>query len=122
MKITNQEKHDNTKIEPGIVHNVNTLIEYEQDELVSTTIIKKNTGSINVLSFPAGERFAQKISPFDTYVFIIDGSATVEIAGKTSTLQAGDGILISAHTRSHIQSTDRCKVILTVIKSGYEDV
>jgi quercetin dioxygenase-like cupin family protein len=108
------------EIEKGTSHIIVELIEYEHNEVVSKSIMKKATGSINALSFASGEGLNEKISPFDTYVQIIDGSAIVEIDGNPSTLKTGDGILIPAHKPSHIKPNGRFKLILTVIKSGYE--
>jgi quercetin dioxygenase-like cupin family protein len=82
--------------------------------------MKKSKGSINALSFASCEGLNEKTSPFDTYVQLIDGSAIIEIAGKTSTLKTGDGILIPAHSTTLIKPNGRFKLILTVIKSGYE--
>lgn len=107
-------------IEGGKAHIIVELIEYEHDAVVSKSIMKKTTGSINAMSFASGEGLNERISPFDTYVQIIDGSAIIEIDGKESTLKTGDGILIPAHKSSHIEPNGRFKLILTVIKSGYE--
>lgn len=108
------------EIEKGNSHIIVELIEYEQNAVVSKSIMKKTTGSINALSFASGEGLNEKVSPFDTYAQIIDGSAIIEIDGKASTLKTGDGILIPAHRASHIKPNGRFKLILTVIKSGYE--
>jgi len=110
----------NGKIEGGKAHIIVELIEYEHNAVVSKSIMKKATGSINALSFASGEGLNEQTSPFDTYVQIIDGSAIIEIAGKASTLKTGDGILIPAHSASKIIPNGRFKLILTVIKSGYE--
>jgi len=116
------EKLPDTKgeIEKGKAHIVVELIEYEHNAVVSKSIMKKVTGSINAMSFDDGEGLNEKTSPFDTYAQIIDGSAIIEIAGKKSKLQAGEGILIPAHKPSHIEPNGRFKMILTVVKSGYE--
>jgi quercetin dioxygenase-like cupin family protein len=108
------------EIEKGKSHIIVELIEYEQDAVVSKSIMKKTTGSINALSFASGEGLNEKVSPFDTYAQIIDGSAIIEIDGKASILKTGDGILIPAHRASHIKPNGRFKLILTVIQSGYE--
>lgn len=108
------------KIEPGKAHIIVELIEYEHDAVVSKTIMKKATGSISALSFASGEGLNEQVSPFDTYLQIIDGSAIIDIAGKSTTLHTGDGILIPAHSPSKIVPNGRFKLILTVIKSGYE--
>ena len=108
------------EIEKGASHIIIELIEYEHNAVVSKSIMKKATGSINALSFASGEGLNEKVSPFDTYVQIIDGSAIIEIDGKATTLKTGEGILIPAHKSSHIEPNGRFKLILTVIKSGYE--
>ena len=109
-----------TEVQKGAAHIIVQLIEYEHDAVVSKTIMKKATGSINALSFASGEGLNEKISPFDTYAQIIDGSAIIEIDGKVSTLQTGEGIIVPAHKPSHIKPNGRFKLLLTVIKSGYE--
>jgi len=106
------------KIPQGKAHIIVELIEYEHDAIVSKSILKKATGSINALSFASGEGLNEQTSPFDTYAQIIDGSAIIEIDGKPSTLQTGDGILIPAHKRCHIRPNGRFKLILTVIKDA----
>ena len=108
------------KIDIGTAHIIVELIEYEHDAVVSKSILKKVTGSINALSFASGEGLNEQTSPFDTYAQIIDGSAIIEIEGKASTLQTGQGILIPAHKSSHIKPNGRFKLLLTVIKSGNE--
>jgi len=108
------------EIEKGTAHIIVELIEYEHNEVVSKSIMKKTTGSINALSFASGEGLNEKTSPFDTYVQVIDGSALIEIDGKATSLQTGDGIVIPAHQPSHIKPNGRFKLLLTVIKSGYE--
>lgn len=109
------------EIVKGTAHIVVELIEYEHNAVVSKSIMKKATGYIKALSFASGEGLNEKISPFDTYAQVIDGSAVIEINGKVSTLKTGDGILIPAHKPSHIKPNGRFKLILTVIKSGYEE-
>jgi mannose-6-phosphate isomerase-like protein (cupin superfamily) len=83
--------------------------------------MKKATGSINALAFADGEGLNEKISPFDTYAQIIGGCAVIVIDGKESKLSAGEGVLIPAHQPSYIKPNGRFKIILTAIKSGYEE-
>jgi len=108
------------EIEKGEAHVIVELIEYEHDAVVKKSIMKKATGSINALAFEAGVGLNDSTSPFDTYVQIIDGSAIIDIGSKSHTLQKGQGIMIPAHQSSRIRPNGRSKLILTVIKSGYE--
>ena len=122
MDTKDLEKLPNKKgeIEKGTAHIIVELIEYEHNAVVSKSIMKKTTGSINALSFASGEGLNEQTSPFDTYAQIIDGSAIIEIEGKATTLETGNGILIPAHKSSRIKPNGRFKLLLTVIKSGYE--
>ena len=108
-------------IDKGKAHIIVELIEYEHNEVVSKSIMKKITGSINAMAFDTGEGLNEKTSPFDTYLQVIDGSAIVVVDGKATKLEIGQGLLIPAHASSHIDPNGRFKLLLTVIKSGYED-
>lgn len=112
---------DNAELEKGKVHIVVEIIEYMANAIVSKTIIKKTTGNVTVSSFDAGEELDEKISPFDTYIQIIDGVAELSINDKKYKLKLGDGIIIPAHSKHHFNANEQFKMISTVIKSGYED-
>ncbi len=103
------------------LHIIVEIIEYVPNEVLSKTIIKKTTGNITVSSFDTGEELAEKTSPFDTYIQIIDGAAEVEINHKIYKLRLGEGIVIPAHSTHCIKANEKFKMISTIIKSGYED-
>jgi len=110
------------RIDKGKAHVIVELIEYEQDAILSRTIMKKATGSIAELSFDSGQGLDDMTSPFDTYVQLIDGSSIIVVDGEKTELKTGDGILIPANRSSRIVPNGRFKLLLTVIKSGYEDL
>ena len=119
---TNSTNHTpSTEIEKSKVHIIVEIIEYVPNAVVSKTIIKKTTGNVTVTSFDSGEELAEKTSPFDTYVQIIDGVAEVVINEKNYLLRTGDGIVIPAHASHCFNANEQFKMISTVIKSGYED-
>ena len=101
-------------------HIVVEIIEYVPNSVVSKTIIKKSTGNISVMSFDNGEGLTEKISPFDTFAQIIEGKANIVIDKESHLLQTGMGIIIPAHSSNYIKPNGRFKMILTLIKSGYE--
>jgi quercetin dioxygenase-like cupin family protein len=96
------------------------IIEYVPGSVVSKTIIKKSTGNVSAEAFDTGEALSEKISPFDTFVQIIDGKAEIVIDEKSNILDTGQSIIIPAHTRNIIKANERFKMISTIIKSGYE--
>lgn len=96
------------------------IIEYVPNSVVSKTIIRKTTGNVSVVAIDTGEALAEKISPFDTFIQIIEGTAKVIIDDQPNILQMGQGIIITAHTSNMVKANGRFKMISTVIKSGYE--
>lgn len=96
------------------------IIEYVANSVVIKTILRKSTGNISVVSFDSGEGLVEKTSPFDTYAQIIDGQAEIVIDGETILLKTGQSVIIPAHKSNCITPNGRFKMILTVIKSGYE--
>jgi len=109
------------EIEKSKTHILVEIIEYVPNSAASKTIIRKTTGSINVVAIDTGETLAEKISPFDTFVQVIEGVAEVVIDEKSKILHAGQAIIIPAHTSNSIKANERFKMISTVIKSGYEE-
>ena len=113
-------KPEGFEMEKSVSHIIVEIIEYVPNSVVSKTIIKKSTGNISVMSFDSGEGLTEKTSPFDTYAQIIEGKADIVIDKVSNILQSGQGIIIPAHSPNHIEPNGRFKMILTIIKSGYE--
>ena len=119
MRIESKMSSKVEELEKSKVHIIVKIIEYMPNAIVSKTITKKLTRNITVMSFDSGEELAEKISPFDTFVQITDGSSEVTINKKVHLLQLGEGIIIPAHASSSIKANQRFKMLLTTIKSGY---
>lgn len=103
------------ELEKAKTHNVVEIIEYIPNSVVIKTIIKKTTGNTSAVSFDSGEGFSEKISPFDTFIQIIDGEAVILIDSSVHLLSVGESIIIPAHTKNIIEAIVRFKMITTVI-------
>ena len=111
---------ENKELEKSKAHITVEIIEYVPNSVVSKTILKKSTGNISVISFDSGEGLAEKITPFDTFAQIIEGKAELVINGESHFLMTGQSIVIPAHEPNLIRPNGRFKMIMTIIKSGYE--
>jgi len=120
MTISNQ--FDNVELEKSKPHIIVEILEYIPKSILIKTIIKKTTGNITVTAVGAGEELAEKTSPFDTFIQIIDGAAQVEIRGKQYKLRLGEGIIIPAHSSHCFNANEQFKMVSTIIKSGYENI
>ncbi len=108
--------------EKGKIFILVETIEYVLHSVVIKTIIKKTTGTVTVSSFDTGESLAEKASPFDTFVQVIDGEAEITIDGDSHDLNIGQSIIIPAYSRNILKAKVRFKLLSTVIKSGYEEM
>ena len=127
--LTDKSNHTDNKsnhtafleLEKSKAHIIVEILEYVPHAVVNKIIIKKTTGSVTVSSFDTGEELAEKTSPFDIYIQIIDGAAEVIIDDKKHVLGLGEGIIIPAHTSHCFNANQQFKMISTIIKSGYEE-
>ena len=109
-----------SELEKGVGFITEEVIEYVSDSVVVKSIINKITGNVNVMSFDTGEGMKKKTLAFDSFLQIIDGKAEIIINGISNILVAGQSIVIPAHSPNEVKANERFKMILTVIKSGYE--
>lgn len=111
-----------TEIERSKAYIQAELVEYVPHSAVFRTLIRKITGNIVALAIDGGEKLEEKISPFDSYVQIIEGESEIIIDNKSNILETGQSILIPAHSTNLIRANNPSKMIITVIKSGYEGI
>lgn len=111
---------DPSEVEKSKAYITVEIIEYIPNAVVIKTILKKSTGNISVMSFDSGEGLTEKTTAFDTFAQIIDGKAEIVINGISNFLNTGQSIVIPAHAPNFVKPNGRFKMILTVIKSGYE--
>jgi len=112
----NEEQRDATSI-TGIVLKLNDLVDYQVDSAVSRTIIDKNTGTVTLFSFDAGQGLSEHTAPFDALVYICDGEAEVIISGKSNRLKEGEMIIMPANEPHALRAIRQFKMMLVMIKS-----
>ena len=100
---------------------LNGSIEYVSNSIISKTIVKKLTGTVHVYAFDSGQEFVERISAFDSFIQILDGTARITVDSSVVNVDVGQAMIIPAHSRNTIVANTRFKMLSTVIKSGYED-
>ena len=93
------------------------LIGYDRGSVVSRAIIKKETGSVTIFSFDAGEGLSEHTAPFDAMVNILDGEAEIIISGKPHNVKAGEFIIMPADKPHALKAVKRFKMVLIMIRS-----
>jgi quercetin dioxygenase-like cupin family protein len=112
---------ENSEVEKSKVFTVAETLGYIPDSVASKTIMKRITGNVMAVSFDAHGPQVEKISAFDTFIQVIDGSGFIVIDDNVHRVDTGQSIIVPAHSRSMVKPDQRFKMLVTVIKSGYEE-
>jgi len=101
----------------GQVNDLIKLVDYQEESVVSRTIINKKVGTVTLFAFDKGQGLSEHTAPFDALVYIIDGEAEVTISKKHLLLKGGQMVIMPANKPHALKATQRFKMMLVMIKS-----
>lgn len=107
---------DNSEKIIGKALNLRNLVKYQNDSVVSRTIIQKDIATITLFAFSKGQGLSEHTAPFDALVFIVDGEAEIAISGQTQTVGNGEMIIMPANKPHSINALECFKMILVMIR------
>lgn len=83
---------------------IENLVQYEKDSVVSREVIKKELGTVTFFAFDKGQGLSEHSAPFDAMVQIIDGEAEITISGEKHTVKKGEIIIMPANEPHALQA------------------
>ncbi len=92
-------------------------VEYQQNSVVSQTLIKKQTGTVTLFAFDKDQGLSEHTTPFDAMVYVLDGKVDITISGKNYLLEKGEMIIMPANEPHALKAVEKFKMMLTMIKS-----
>ena len=93
------------------------LASYQDGAVVSRVVLKRDTGSVTLFAFDAGQELSEHTTPYDALVQVLDGEADLTIAGRPYHLRAGEMLILPARQPHAVKATARFKMLLTMIRS-----
>jgi quercetin dioxygenase-like cupin family protein len=72
---------------------------------------------VTTFAFDEGQRLSEHTGPFDALVQVLEGEIEITIAGHPHRVQGGEMILMPAQQPHALKALQRCKMILTMIRS-----
>ena len=93
------------------------LMQYQDGAIVSRVLLKNKGGTVTLFAFDQGEALSEHTAPFEALVFVVDGEAEVEIAGKVYRVRAGETVTLPANIPHAVRATSRFKMVLTMIRA-----
>ncbi len=100
----------------GKGQNLNELVQYAADSIVSKTVLDKPVGTITLFAFDKGQRLSEHTAPYDAVVQIIDGAGKITIGGKELKLTAGQIVIMPANIPHSVAADEKFKMLLIMIR------
>jgi len=91
-------------------------IEYQDDAVVSRTIIKSDEGNVTLFAFAKGQELSEHTAPFDALVHVLDGEAEIRINQDTHIVKTGELLIMPANEPHALRAVESFKMLLTMIK------
>ncbi len=97
--------------------NVDKLIDYAADAIVSKTILDKPAGTITLFAFDQGQRLSEHQAPYDAVVEVVDGKGVITIAGEEIDIGVGEIIIMPGNVPHAVSAVEKFKMLLTMIRA-----
>ena len=93
------------------------MVGYQEEAVISRTIIDKDCGTITLFAFDEGQGLSEHTAPYDALVYIFDGEAEITISGNTLHVKEGEIVIMPANEPHTLKAVKQFKMVLTMIKS-----
>lgn len=91
-------------------------IDYVDNGVASKQIIKNKGGNITLFAFSKGEGLSEHTSPFDAFVYVLEGVSEIIIDKKSNILKAGEMIIMPAGIPHALNANANFKMLLVMVK------
>lgn len=105
-----------TGMPPGQALQMDSLVDYQEDSVVSRTLIKTSGGTVTLFSFDKGQELSEHTAPFDAIVDVLDGEAALVIGGNKVQARMGQSVLMPANISHAVLAPERFKMLLTMVR------
>jgi quercetin dioxygenase-like cupin family protein len=100
----------------GKAMDIKGLISYQDQAVVSRTLIDRKEGTLTVFSFDAGEGLSEHAAPYDATVLVLEGEVEIRIDGKPQTLKEGEMVIMPAQHPHALRALTRFKMLLIMVR------
>lgn len=101
----------------GQALSLDELVQYQEDTVVSKTLIDRKIGTITLFSFDAGQGLSEHTVPYDAFIQVVDGEAEVTIEEKLHIVVAGQMMIMPANKPHSVKAVKQFKMLLVMIRA-----
>ncbi|MBC7961105.1 MAG: cupin domain-containing protein [Vallitaleaceae bacterium] len=92
-----------------------SLVGYQEGQVVSKTLAQSKTLSMTLFAFAQGEEISSHASGGDALVYVIDGTTEITIGDVKHSVKKGETIVMPAGVPHALFATERFKMLLVVV-------
>ncbi|MDD5440481.1 MAG: cupin domain-containing protein [Candidatus Omnitrophica bacterium] len=100
----------------AIAAKLSRFVSYQAGSVVSREIIRRDVGTITVFAFDKGQGLSEHTAPFDAFIYIVDGEASIMINGDLHTVKSGEFIIMPANKPHAVRAVKKFKMMLVMIR------
>lgn len=101
-------------IEKKKVIDLKDLVEYQDGQVVSKTLVQNEAVSVTVFSFDKGEEISTHASGGDALVTVLDGKGRFTVGGEVFLLDEGQSIVMPKDVPHSVYGEEKFKMLLVV--------
>lgn len=89
-------------------------VEYQEEQVVSKTLVQNDYVSVTVFSFDKGEEISTHASGGDAMVTVLDGTGRFTVGGEIFILTEGETLIMPKDVPHAVYGEEQFKMLLTV--------
>jgi quercetin dioxygenase-like cupin family protein len=94
------------------------LVQYQDGTIVSRVLARSASGTVTAFAFDAGQGLSEHEGPFEALLCVIEGDATITIAGRRHQLAGGQVIRLPARVPHAVDAPGRFKMLLVMLRTA----
>lgn len=102
-------------IELAKVLNMESLVNYQEGQVVSRTLSQGKNVSLTLFAFDKGEEISSHSSAGDAMVYLLDGEAEITVGDEIFRVKKGDTIVMPAGVPHALLAQEQFKMLLIVV-------
>ena len=91
-------------------------VDYANGSVVSKTLVDKEAGTVTLFAFDQGQALSEHTAPFDAFVYVVEGTVEITIAGSAHSVSAGEMIIMPAGKPHALRAVSAFKMLLVMVK------
>jgi len=93
------------------------LVAYQEGGVVSRALLARESGTVTLFAFDAGQSLSEHTAPYDALVLVLEGEADLTVSGRPYHLRAGETLLMPAGEPHAVRAPARFKMLLVMLRT-----